>query len=372
MRAVAILHIPDSPFGAVRLDYDDLARALAGGGDVLDVVTPERLPVAGRLHARWWVLVVPFSAAWWLWRRRRQYDVALFHSYAGWVFALLPDTVPAILEFHGLEPLFYAELAAEQRRHGRRLSLPLRAVYGWLMPRVLRFASRRSRLVTCLNEEERRYLVAHGWADPARLAVIRQTVRPEFFVDNRVFSSRATQVLVLSQWLETKGTADIVAAFSELARRHADVRLACYGTRAPREKVLEAFPPDVRGRVAVVPEIDPAGVAAAYREADILLHASVSEGSGRAVMQGMAAALPMVVTPTGLVPELLQDGRDCLVVPKRDSAAIVAALNRLLDDVELRRRLGTGARRAAELFRTDGRRHADLIRQVAREAHRRV
>lgn len=367
MRAVAILHIPDSPFGAVRMGYDDLARELARHGDTLDILTPERFPVTGRLPARWWVLVLPFAAAFWLWRRRRRYDVVIFHSYAGWVFARLPSQLPAVTEFHGLEPLFYQALSAEERARGRALSLPFRAVYGWLMPRVLKSACRRSRLVTCLNETERRYLIGHAWCAPERLKLVRQGVPEEFFIDVRDHAPRATRMLVLSQWLETKGTRYLAEAFTAVARQHPDVRLWCYGTRAPQETVLEAFPSDLRGRVLVVPEAGPEEMASAFRQADLFVHASLSEGSGRAVMQAMAAALPMVVTPVGQVPDLLQDGRDCLIVPPGDSRALADAIVRLLDDAALRRRLGTATRRAAEVFQPAPRsaEHAELIRRAA-------
>jgi glycosyltransferase involved in cell wall biosynthesis len=370
VRAVAILHIPDSPFGAVRQGYSDLARTLAARGDRLDVITPERFPITSRLHARWWVLVLPFAVALWLWRRRRQYDAAVFHSYTGWVFNFLPARLPTITQFHGVEPLFYDALREDHLARGRDLSLPFRVVYGWLMPRALRASCRRSRVVTCLNDTERRYLLEHAWTTADRLVLLRQGVPQEFFADGRVYAPRATRLLVMSQWLETKGTRYVVEAFTALARAHPDLQLSCYGTRAPEATVLAAFPADVRHRVTAVEEIDHRAMARPYGRADVFLHASLSEGSGRAVMQAMAAALPIVVTPIGLVPDLLQDGRDCLIVPKRDSRAIQSAVERLLDDAGLRREFGTRVRRIAEVFQplTCEGEHADLVRSVAARA----
>lgn len=349
------------------MGYGDLARSLAEKNDHLDVLTPEQFRLTGKLSARWWVLALPLAAAIWLWRRRRQYDVVIFHSYAGWLFNLLPSGLPAITQFHGLEPIFYAALSEEHRVRGRRLSRPFRLVYGWFLPRVLRASCRRSRLVTCLNDEERAYLVEHGWAPADRVVLLRQGVPQEFFCEGRAYAPAATRILMLSQWLETKGTAYLVDAFTELARTRPGLRLWCYGTRVGEPAVLASFPEDVRGRVTVVPEVDHRAIAVPFHEADIFVHASLSEGSGRAVMQAMAAALPIVATPVGLVPDLLRDGRDCLIVPKRDSRALSAAIGQLLDDRDLRRSLGSAARRAAEVFQPVAREseHAHLVRRVA-------
>lgn len=348
--------------------YQRFAGAGADRGVSLDIVTPERFPFVSRRHPRWWVLLVPLSAALWLWRRRRQYDIAFFHSYAGWIFNLLPSGLATVTDFHGLEPLFHAAVEREHRAQGRRLSWRYRAVYGWMMPRVLRATCRRSRAVTCLNHTERRYLIDHCWAPPDRIVVLHQSVSSEFYVDRREYAPRATRLLVLSQWLETKGVAYLVAAFTALSREHPDLQLWCYGTRVNADKVLSQFPPDVRDHVKVVQDIDPADVAAVYREADLFVHPSLSEGSGSAIMQAMAAALPIVVTPVGLVPDLLEDGRDCLLVPTRDSAALAAAVSRLMGDAGLRRRLGTAARLAADVFQseTTAQQFFDFLRSVAR------
>jgi starch synthase len=62
-----------------------------------------------------------------------------------------------------------------------------------------------------------------------------------------------------------------------------------------------------------------------------------------------------VTTAVGLVPDLLANGRDCLIVPMRDAAAIEAAVDRLIDDPALRQRLGSTARAAAERLRAPDR-----------------
>lgn len=84
---------------------------------------------------------------------------------------------------------------------------------------------------------------------------------------------------------------------------------------------------------------------------DIGLNVSHEEGFSNAVIEGMAAGLPMLVTDVGGNKEAAPDGLAGLVVPPRDPQALVAALALLAGDSDLRRRLGTAARdRANRLF----------------------
>jgi glycosyltransferase involved in cell wall biosynthesis len=73
------------------------------------------------------------------------------------------------------------------------------------------------------------------------------------------------------------------------------------------------------------------------------------EAFGLAVVEGMAAGRPVVVTRSGAMPSIV--GASGIVVPKRDPAALAGAVTRLLDDPLLSARLGRAARaRARERY----------------------
>jgi glycosyltransferase involved in cell wall biosynthesis len=56
-----------------------------------------------------------------------------------------------------------------------------------------------------------------------------------------------------------------------------------------------------------------------------------------------AAGLPLVSTRVAGIPEIARDGETGLLVPPGDAAALGAALRRLIEDADLRRRLGARA-----------------------------
>lgn len=85
--------------------------------------------------------------------------------------------------------------------------------------------------------------------------------------------------------------------------------------------------------------------------ADIGLNVSHEEGFSNAVIEGMAAGLPMLVSDVGGNAEAVEDGLSGAVVPPRAPEAIAEALVHLAGDSAARERMGAAAReRAARLF----------------------
>jgi glycosyltransferase involved in cell wall biosynthesis len=77
---------------------------------------------------------------------------------------------------------------------------------------------------------------------------------------------------------------------------------------------------------------------------DIGVLCSHQEGFSNAVLEGMAAALPMIVTTVGGNPEAIIDGETGLVVPPHEPPRLGDAIVRLADDADLRARFGDAAR----------------------------
>lgn len=85
-------------------------------------------------------------------------------------------------------------------------------------------------------------------------------------------------------------------------------------------------------------------VAAIYARATLGVLCSSAEGMSNAVMEGMAAGLPMVVTRVGGNTDLVRDGERGLVVPAERPAQLAQAINQLLSSPEKARRMGRAAR----------------------------
>ncbi|CAN5621187.1 hypothetical protein BH18ACT1_BH18ACT1_02380 [soil metagenome] len=84
------------------------------------------------------------------------------------------------------------------------------------------------------------------------------------------------------------------------------------------------------------------------RALDVLVNASRAEPFGRSVLEAQASGVPVVATDAGGIPEFVSDGVTGLLVPPGDEPALAAAIDRLLEDEELRARLAAAGRAQAE------------------------
>ncbi|KNG93538.1 glycosyltransferase [Pseudaestuariivita atlantica] len=78
--------------------------------------------------------------------------------------------------------------------------------------------------------------------------------------------------------------------------------------------------------------------------ADMLVLPSFAEGVPVVLMEAMAAQVPVVTTRIAGVPELVEDGVSGLLVPPGDDVALGVAMSSLLDDADLRARMGAAGR----------------------------
>ena len=74
--------------------------------------------------------------------------------------------------------------------------------------------------------------------------------------------------------------------------------------------------------------------------ADVYIQASRKEGIGLALMEAASAALPLIGTKVGGIPEVVQDGKNGILVEPDNAEMLAGAIERLLQNVELRQQFG--------------------------------
>ena len=96
-------------------------------------------------------------------------------------------------------------------------------------------------------------------------------------------------------------------------------------------------------RVSVVARSSEADVMSAYRRHDVLAWPSTYEGFGMVLLEAMSQRLPVVATPVGCAPALVEPDRTGVVVPPRSPVALADGLARMLDDQGFARRCADAA-----------------------------
>lgn len=356
MNVIFFIHTPRDALSAVYSHVDQRVRALQERGHSAIIVAPSDFSADGTRGTRSTLLWYAVEVAGALFRLRDKVDVAVFHSYVGWVFniarCIVRSKTRSVTQFHGLEPLAYEAARGLAMRSGAPLSLRYRVFHGTVMPLLLRVSCRLSDLVVCLNERERVYLLRHRWAEPGYLEVVGNAIGAELLVA-REYAQEGKVLVFVGQWLPNKGVRDLVEAFETLAVSNQELRLVCLGTRVAENEVRAAFATSVQAQVEVHPAVSVGEIAQQAAQADVFVLPSVSEGFSVALLEAMAAGLPIVTTPVGAAPDLLVHDQSAMFVPVGDSAALAVQLNDLLRDAGRRERLGRSAQQIAARFTTN-------------------
>lgn len=292
----------------------DLVERLEASGVAVDVVAPGVYRDFGlaygsgivrNVRRRPWrapLLVVSMVRA--LRRAARGADLVHAHWLAGGAVAALART-RFVLTLHG------------SGTAGRLSDLELAR----RAPRLVRAVLRRAEVVICVSEALGAMAREHGARD---VRVIPNGVH----LPGRVAEEAAqAHVLFAGRLSPEKGIADLVEATRDLP-------LVVAG-----DGPLRALVPDALGFVAH----DELG--RLYDEAAVVVLPSLREGLPLAVVEAMAHGRPVVATRVGGIPDLVEDGVTGFLVEPGDRDGLRAALERLLADPQLRRRMGTEARR---------------------------
>lgn len=185
---------------------------------------------------------------------------------------------------------------------------------------------------------------AHFLARPDRLWTIYNGVDLRRFKPPPAYERSEPVVLTVAYFVPFKGVGDLIQAYAPLASR---ARLQVVGD-GPELEQLQGLARElgIERRVDFFGLCD--DVEARIAASDVFVHPSWREAFGLTVAEAMACARPVIATRVGGIPELITDGENGLLVPPQQPEAIRAALERLLEDAELRTRLGAAARRTAE------------------------
>jgi glycosyltransferase involved in cell wall biosynthesis len=155
------------------------------------------------------------------------------------------------------------------------------------------------------------------------------------------------RIVVVANLRPEKGHDVLLDAAALVVREFPDIRIDFVGGGTERA-ALEARTSrlGLGGVVSFRGHID--DVPSALAEADLFVLPSRSEAFPNAVLEAMAAGLPIVATRVGGVPELVDDGRTGLLVPPGSAAELARRLCELLSQPALAARLGQAAQREAK------------------------
>ena len=181
-----------------------------------------------------------------------------------------------------------------------------------------------------------------SYVPAARLALVPNPVVPPAAQSPR--GDGAPHFLSVGRLARQKAYDVVLAAVAQLAPSESPWRLRVVGEGGERDALqAQAHRLGLSGRIdwlAPVRDVWPL-----YQQADAFVLASRHEGTPNALLEAMACGVPVIVSDAcGGALDYVEDGKTGLVVPVEDAAALAGAMQRLITDPALRRRLGDAGR----------------------------
>ena len=229
--------------------------------------------------------------------------------------------------------------------------------FQWLENQVNRFTD----LVIANSEAVRSDALRRERLAPDKVRVVYNGVDARLYVPQAALS--AEQCLAMRRELDIppnvpvlgmianlipyKGHREFLTAAAEIQRDYPEARVVCVGQDCGIQAELERFAQVVNLRHLRFTGVS-FEVATWLAVMDIYISASHEEGFSNAVLEAMAAGVPIIATCVGGTPEAIRDQKTGLLIPPNDASALAQAMRSLLAHPDFARRLTANARAAAE------------------------
>lgn len=272
--------------------------------------------------------------------QKQAVDVVDASTGDAWVWAKLrrsSNSLALVTRSHGLEHIMHIENLEEARLGNLNLSWKYPLYHGgfrlWEVANSLRDAD----LSLFSNHRDLEYAVEKLGVDPGRTRVFANGI-PEAFLNldfepTPEAEDSVIRIALVATYIPRKGIHYGVPALNEILARYPHVEVSFLGTGCPEAQVYADFEPSLHDRIRVVPNYQHEKLPELLGGHHIKLFPTLSEGFSVALMDAIACGLAPVTTTTPGPMEVVRDGDNGILVPPRDTQAIVQALERLINDL---------------------------------------
>lgn len=178
-----------------------------------------------------------------------------------------------------------------------------------------------------------------------KITVLHNATRPASTVSNGEYKGEAcVNISCLGELGARKGTPQLIEALGLLADL-SNWKITIAGNGDIVESGAQAERLGISNQVSIPGWVTPEKVDLILSGTDILVLPSFAENLPMAILEGFAHGIPVISTPVGAIPEVIEHERNGLIVPAGEVSTLAAALRRLIENPDLRHRLGAAAQR---------------------------
>lgn len=168
-------------------------------------------------------------------------------------------------------------------------------------------------------------------------------LRKHLHLENEIF------LFSLQRLHPRKGVEYLIRAMNEVVKNHSNVKLIIGGTGSEINKLkLLVNELKLQSKIELIGFIDEIELCSYYASCDIFVFHSLYEAFGIVLVEAMASGVPVVSTQVGAIPEVVRDKRTGILVQPSDSNALANAIIELIENENLRKKMGTEGRKIIE------------------------
>ncbi len=252
----------------------------------------------------------------------------------------LADGSRKVIEFHYTKNFLVNFVRGIRRLRFKQLHIL--KMY-WLQWKLQRTARHYDRMVGLTKRD------VGLWGNPANMTYI---YNPLSFRSERKSTCESKRIIAVGSWTPAKGMDQLLEAFGQIAGRHRDWTVELYGA-GQDERLLH----DIIGKYGMGSQImlnaPCRNIGEKLVEASIYAFPSRSDGFGLVITEAMECGLPTVAMDCECGPREIVTPTTGIVVPDKDIAAFAQALERLMDNEGLRKKMGSAATQEVRRFYPD-------------------
>jgi glycosyltransferase involved in cell wall biosynthesis len=179
-----------------------------------------------------------------------------------------------------------------------------------------------------------------------RIRIVNNGVDTNFFVPKERNDMKEPYILYTGRLDSRKGLVDLIESAKYVCQEHSDIKFILTG-KGPNKKYLEQRINELslNKNIYFAEFVDRSKLLEYYQNATVYVLPSYYEGLPTTLLEAMSCGIPSIATDVEGSSELITDGKTGLLAPPRNPKRLADAILRLLDDEELRQKLGDNARK---------------------------
>lgn len=197
--------------------------------------------------------------------------------------------------------------------------------------------------------------IVSAWGIPKEnVSVVYNAMQSELpgTLPTMVATATRPHVVSVGRLVPWKGMPGIIDAMVSVRESFPEATLAIAGDGPDRDKLERFMHARLGSSGTMLGRLSHAETLALIQDADVFVLNSSYEGLSHLLIEALALGTAIIATDVGGNPELIEDGKNGLLVPYGDRTALADALSHLLNTPAHRQKLGSAAKESAKRFST--------------------